>query len=281
MSEHVKASIQDTFANSKFGLIGTGQMGTALVSGWLRGGILASDQVLAADAFAASRQRFAELTGVTVHESNSDVVRDADVIVLAVKPQVFPSVASELRKLTAGKLFLSIIAGTTLATLRDLLGPDCRIIRIMPNTPCLVGMGACGYAPAASATEEDAQLAATLLGTVGVAHLLAESQLDAVTGLSGSGPAFVYMMIEALADGGVQAGLPRPVAIQLAAQTVYGSAAMVLQTGEHPGVLKDRVCSPAGTTIAGVSVLESAGFRGAIIQAVNEATKRSRQLAEK
>ncbi len=264
---------------TKMGLIGTGQMGSALTEGWIRAGLVTTEQMIASDASDASRQQFTHRTGVTAVADNLEVVRAADVIVLAVKPQIFPSVATEIAKYLAGKLVLSIIAGTPLATLRSQLGPDCRIVRIMPNTPCLVGMGACGYSPAPSATPEDAELVQKLLEAVAVAYPVEESKLDAITGLSGSGPAFVYMMIGALADAGVRDGLPRPMAQQLAAQTVYGSAAMVLRTGEHPEVLKDRVCSPAGTTIAGVAALERFGFRNAVIQAVDAATQRSQELS--
>ncbi|MDD3470772.1 MAG: pyrroline-5-carboxylate reductase [Thermoguttaceae bacterium] len=264
---------------TKMGLIGTGQMGSALAEGWIRAGLVTTEQLVASDASEVSRQQFAKRTSVTAGTDNLEVVHAAEVIVLAVKPQIFPSVASEIAKHLAGKLVLSIIAGTPLAALRSQLGPDCRIVRIMPNTPCLVGLGACGYSPASSATEEDAALVQKLLEAVAVAYPVEESKLDAITGLSGSGPAFVYMMISALADAGVRDGLPRSMALQLAAQTVYGSAAMVLRTGEHPEVLKDRVCSPAGTTIAGVAVLEQFGFRNAVIQAVDAATQRSQKLS--
>ena len=276
-----ESTLPESLADARFGLIGTGQMGSALVGGWLKSGVLTTDQITATDVSEASRNDFFVRTGIAVRDSNTDIVRESDVIILAVKPQVFADVAAEIRKYTANKLFLSILAGTTLATLRDRLGPDCRIIRAMSNTPCLVGLGACAFSPANSATEDDARLAATLLGAVGMATQLDESLLDAVTGLSGSGPAFVYMMIEALADGGVKSGLPRAVALQLAAQTVYGSAVMVQRTGEHPGVLKDRVCSPGGTTIAGVAALEDGGMRGSLIRAVVEATHRSRELSAK
>jgi pyrroline-5-carboxylate reductase len=155
-----------------------------------------------------------------------------------------------------------------------------RLVRVMPNTPCLVGQGACGYCLGENATAEDGRLVEQLLGSVGLAYRVDEKLLDAVTGLSGSGPAFVYMVVEALSDGGVRMGIPRPVATALAAQTVRGAAEMVLATGEHTGVLKDRVTSPGGTTIAGIQALESGGLRAALMAAVEAATRRSIELGK-
>ena len=179
----------------------------------------------------------------------------------------------------AGKLVISIAAGITLKTL-DAALPKSRLVRVMPNTPCLVGESASGYSLGPRATEADGALVKQLLESVGRAFVVDEKLLDAVTGLSGSGPAFVYVAIEALSDAGVRMGLPRDVALQLAAQTVRGAATMVLETGEHPGVLKDRVTSPGGTTIAGLAALESGGFRGTLIAAVEAATRRSIELGK-
>ena len=178
-----------------------------------------------------------------------------------------------------GKLFVSIAAGITTAVLSNGLGTK-RVIRVMPNTPALVGVGAAGFCMADGATESDAEFVGGLLNSVGVAHPLPEHLIDAVTGLSGSGPAFVYEIIEALSDGGVRVGLPRATAMELAAQTVMGAAKMVLESGEHPGVLKDRVASPGGTTIAGLHALEQAGMRAALMNAVVAATERSQELGE-
>jgi len=254
-------------------------MGRALAKGIVDAGLCQPTKLAAFDPVAAAVERFeAELPGASRCASNLDVVSNADVVVLAVKPQCLPAVIAELgRGEPAACLFVSIIAGASLATLCEGLRTR-RIVRAMPNTPCLIRCGATGYATAAGASAEDAQLVARLFASVGAALPVEENLLDAVTGLSGSGPAYVYTMIEALSDGGVRMGLPRATATALAAHTVYGAAKMVLETEEHPGVLKDRVTSPGGTTIAGLQVLERSGLRAALIDAVEAATLRSREL---
>jgi pyrroline-5-carboxylate reductase len=190
-----------------------------------------------------------------------------------------PGVLEELRSLLKpSQLVISIAAGVTLSALSQALGDRVRLVRVMPNTPCLVGQGASGFAMGRAATQEDAALTMSLLSTVGIAVQVPESLLDAVTGLSGSGPAYAFEMIEALSDGGVFAGLPRDVATRLAAQTLLGAAKMVLATGQHPGALKDAVASPGGTTIAGLHELERGGLRGTLMNAVVAATRRSQEL---
>jgi pyrroline-5-carboxylate reductase len=197
---------------------------------------------------------------------------------MAMKPQHFNDAALQMRSaVTPDKLFVSILAGTPLKTLSAGLG-TLRVARVMPNTPCLVGSGAAGFACGTGCSADDEALVGKLLAAVGIAFPLAEPLLDAVTGLSGSGPAYAYVMIEALSDGGVRMGLPRNVATALAAQTLLGAAQMVLQTEEHPGVLKDRVASPGGTTIAGLAALEKHGLRAALMSAVEMATRRSQEL---
>jgi pyrroline-5-carboxylate reductase len=256
-------------------------MARALAKGFVNAGLVKAEQIVAADPVpAAARQFVDEVPGASLVTSNAAVVSQASVIFLAVKPQSMPAVFAELSgKIPAGKLFVSIAAGITLARLTD--GLKCgRVIRVMPNTPALVGEGASAYALGPDATAEDGQLVGRLLGAVGKAHVVDEKLLDAVTGLSGSGPAFVYVMIEALSDGGVRMGLPREVAAALAAQTVKGAATMVLETGEHTSVLKDKVASPGGTTIAGLQALEDRGLRGALIAAVEAATRRSQELGK-
>jgi pyrroline-5-carboxylate reductase len=208
------------------------------------------------------------------------VAEHADVVFLAVKPQYVAAAAPEARPaLHDSKLVVSIVAGATLAALAERLGTK-RLVRVMPNTPCLVGESAAAYCLGESATRDDGEFVRRLLGAVGTALELDEQLLDAVTGLSGSGPAYGYVIIEALADGGVRMGLPRDAALLLAAQTILGAAKMVLQTGEHPAVLKDRVASPGGTTIAGLQALEDRGIRGALIAAVEAATRRSAELGK-
>jgi pyrroline-5-carboxylate reductase len=263
----------------RIGFVGAGQMATALGQGFVKAGLIAGDDLLGSDPLSDARERFALATGGRATADNSQVAARADVLFLAVKPQQMPGVLAELRgKVTAEKLVVSIAAGVRLAVLAEGLGGGARLVRVMPNTPCLVGQGACGYCLGEGATTKDGQLVEQLLASVGVAHQVEEKLLDAVTGLSGSGPAFVYVIIEALSDGGVRMGLPRPVATALAAQTVRGAAEMVLATGEHTGVLKDRVTSPGGTTIAGIEALESGGLRAALMAAVGAATRRSIEL---
>jgi pyrroline-5-carboxylate reductase len=263
------------------GFIGAGQMATALGQGFVRAERVSADRLLAADPVPTARGRFSETTGATVVESNVDLVEQADVVFLAVKPQQMGPVLEEIRPVvTTEKLVVSIAAGVPLARMTAALGEQTRLVRVMPNTPCLIGRGACGFCLGSAATKPDAALVEELLSAVGVAFCVAEKLMDAVTGLSGSGPAFVYTIIEALSDGGVRMGLPRNIATTLAAQTVAGAAEMVLSTGEHTGALKDRVTSPGGTTIAGIQVLEEGGLRAALMAAVEAAAERSMELGE-
>jgi pyrroline-5-carboxylate reductase len=261
------------------GFLGAGQMAKALAKGWRAAGLLDPARAAASDPVPAARAAFQEATGIPAGGDNRAVVAAADVLVLAVKPQSMADLLAEVRPaVTDRHLIISIAAGVTLRQLADGLGPDRRIVRVMPNTPCLVGASASGIAPGPAATADDAVLVERLFNAVGRAYRLPEHLLDAVTGLSGSGPAFVYVVIEALSDGGVRMGLPREAATALAAQTVLGAARMVLETGLHPGVLKDQVASPGGTTIAGLHALERGGLRAALMDAVEAATKRATEL---
>ena len=264
------------------GFIGAGQMARALAGGFVRAGLVTADRCVASDAAPAALEQFAAaVAGATTVDDNSLVVRDAPVVFLSVKPQTMPAVLAELQGQWTGKhLVISIAAGVTLGTLEKGLGPASRLVRVMPNTPCLVGQSASAFALGRGATDDDAALVEKLLSSVGRSFRVPEKLLDAVTGLSGSGPAYVYLVIEALSDGGVLMGLPREIATALAAQTVLGSAAMVLSTGEHPRVLADRVTSPGGTTIAGLKALESGGLRATLIQAVEAATRRATELGQ-
>jgi pyrroline-5-carboxylate reductase len=265
-------------ATLQIGFLGSGRMATALAKGWLRAGLVRTGSCRASDPLASARQAFTAETGCPAVADNREVAAASDVLVLAVKPQSMPALLEEIRTHVKDRLLVSIAAGITLRQLSASLGPDCRLIRVMPNTPCLVGTSASGYSAGTNATAEDIALVDRLLNAVGVAFRLPEHLLDAVTGLSGSGPAFVYLMIEALSDGGVRVGLPRDVATALAAQTVLGAAKMVLETQSHPGVLKDMVASPGGTTIAGLHALERGGVRGALMDAVEAATRRAVEL---
>jgi len=205
----------------------------------------------------------------------------ADAVIIAVKPQIIDSVLSEIaRKIGKTKLVISVAAGVPLSRLEGKLEKGARVVRVMPNIACVVGAGAAGFAGGAHATAADLEIVGAILNSFGVALPVEEKYLDAVTGLSGSGPAYVYMFIEGLIDGGVAAGLPRDVATMLAAQTVLGGARMVLETGQHPGVLKDMVTSPGGTTVEGLHELEKGKFRATLISAVRAATEKSRKLGQ-
>jgi len=267
-------------AKLRWGFIGSGRMATALIRGMLRAGTADAASVSASDPDEASRAALAKETGVEVTDSNRAVAGRSDVLVLAVKPQSMNLVFGQIRDaVRPEQLVISIAAGVSLATLASGLGAVRRLVRVMPNTPSLLGAGAAGYCLGPHANAADEEVVRSCLVSVGKAYRVPESLLDAVTGLSGSGPAFVYVIIEALSDGGVRVGLPREVATALAAQTVMGAARMVLETGEHPGVLKDQVTSPGGTTIAGLHALERGGVRAALIDAVQAATLRSAELA--
>jgi pyrroline-5-carboxylate reductase len=236
---------------------------------------------MASDPSATARDAFGRETGAKTTPSNAAVAKFADVLVLAVKPDQVLGVLSDIREhFTSDHLLISIAAGVPLAKLEGGLGAGARLIRVMPNTPALVGMSATAFALGKSARPEDGALAQKLFSAVGIAFQVKEALLDAVTGLSGSGPAYVYLFIEGLSDGGVAAGLPRDVATRLAAQTVLGSAKMVLETGLHPGALKDMVTSPGGTTIEGLHELEKGTLRGTLISAVRAATEKSRKLGQ-
>ena len=266
--------------STRIGFIGSGRMAQALAAGFLRAGKVAARDLVASDVSSEARDALAARVGCPVVDDNREVLAASEVVILAVKPQTMQGVLADVAPVvTEQHLIVSIAAGVPLAQLAQALGSERRLVRVMPNTPCLVGLGASGFALGGAATDADAETVADLLGSVGIAYRLPEPLLDAVTGLSGSGPAFVYQVIEALSDGGVHAGLPRDASTALAAQTVLGAAKMVLETGLHPGQLKDMVTSPAGTTIAGLAVLEQRAVRAAFLDAVTAAANRSRELA--
>ncbi|HMP03220.1 MAG TPA: pyrroline-5-carboxylate reductase [Gemmatales bacterium] len=263
----------------RLGFVGGGRMATAMIQGLLRAGVTTAERIVASDTVADIRETLAEISGIEVFADNKAVCQPSDVIVLAVKPQVMAAVLADVKPAVQGKhLVISIAAGITLQQLTEGLGAKTRIVRVMPNAPSLVGAGAAAYCLGAKATIEDADVVRQLLHVGGKAFELPEHLLDAVTGLSGSGPAFVAVIIEALSDAGVRVGLPREVANHLAAQTVYGSAKMLMETGLHAGMLKDMVTSPGGTSAAGLHALEKGGLRAALLDAVVAATQRSQEL---
>ena len=257
-------------------------MGTALIQGAIRAGVVAAGDVVGCDPYEKSREAFALATGAKVTATVAEVAAACEVILLCTKPLDVAGALADAAKMAAGgsRLVISIAAGVTLAALEAAAAENFRVIRAMPNTPALVGQGAAGYCLGTRASAADGAVAQSLLGAVGLAVEVPERLMDAVTGLSGSGPAYIYLVIEAMADGGVRAGIPRADAIRLAAQTVLGSAAMVLETGEHPAVLKDMVTSPGGTTIAGLAALERHGLRSALIEAVTAAAQCATELGK-
>jgi pyrroline-5-carboxylate reductase len=266
-------------AELTIGFVGAGQMATALAKGLVRAGLVLPGGLVASDVSVGARERFAQETQGRVVAANREVAAVAGTLVLAVKPLQVDEVLKELApQIGPGHLLVSLAAGVRLAKLEAALPAGTRVVRVMPNTPALVGEGASGFALGRAARREDAEWAERLLGAVGLAFEVPERLLDAVTGLSGSGPAYACLMIEALSDGGVAAGLPRDLATRLAAQTLLGTARLVLETGLHPGVLKDRVTSPGGTTIEGLHQLERAGVRGALLSAVRAAADKAREL---
>ncbi|MDR4507751.1 MAG: pyrroline-5-carboxylate reductase [Candidatus Brocadiaceae bacterium] len=265
----------------KIGFIGGGKMAEALCKGIIKAGLSNVDNIITSDAVPDQCKFFHEEVGVRTTQKNLDVISFADVIVFAVKPQAMNKVLMDIKNsISHRQLMVSIAAGIPIHFFESRLPEGTRVIRVMPNTPCLIGASATAFSLGKHATETDEQLVYQLFNAVGKAVSLEERYLDAVTGLSGSGPAYVYMFIEAMADGGVRMGLSRDVSISLAAQTVLGAAKMVLETGLHTAQLKDAVTSPAGTTIEGVSKLESGGFRAAIINAVEASALKSKQLGE-
>ncbi len=259
----------------KLAVIGCGNMASAIIGGLIAKGMMKPEEITASDKSAAARQKAEKEMGIHTEEDNVRCVQGADMVLFAVKPGVFPLVAPEVKEAVKGKLILSIMAGKSIAELEALLGENQKIVRAMPNTPALVGEGITGYCPNRNVDPEDLKLVGGILEAFSQAEQVPESLMSVVTSVSGSSPAYVYMFIEAMADAAVADGMPRAQAYHFAAQTVLGSAKMVLETGIHPGQLKDMVCSPAGTTIEGVTKLEEKGFRTAVIEAVRACTAKA------
>ena len=263
----------------KLAVIGGGQMGRALVGGLLASDVISGSEVMLVEPDSASRDWWADNHPEIISADLAGAVSQCDAALLAVKPNIIPNVLCEIGSGWQDKLVISIAAGIDLADLCHGVGHE-RVARVMPNTPSLVGQGASGYCCGSQVSPEDRNWIQSALDSVGLAVEVAESQMDAVTGVSGSGPAYVCIVIEALADGGVLAGLPRPLAMKLATQTVLGTATMIAETKRHPAELKDAVASPGGTTIEAISVLEQNGVRGALIEAVAASAERSREMGE-
>ncbi len=265
----------------KIGFIGGGKMGEAMMKGLIKAKLSSSDNIIVSDVDDKRCNAIEEETGIKTTRDNKDIIANSDVIILAVKPNIMGTILEELKNdITSEHLIVSIAAGIPLNFMESSLNEGCRAIRVMPNTPCLVEETAAGYALGKNATQDDGELVGRILNAVGRSYLLEEKYLDAVTGLSGSGPAFIYMVIEALADGGVKMGLPRDISTELAAQTAYGAAKMVLESDLHIGELKDSVTSPGGTTIEGLHALEKGSLSNTMINAVEAATKKSKRLGK-
>lgn len=261
----------------RLGIVGFGNMGGAILSGALSGGILSPDSVQVYDVDTKARER-AQALGANVMDDDAGVCEQSDIILIAVKPQQLSLALEQCGSGIAGKAVLSIVAGVGSTRIRERVQGDIRLLRLLPNTPALVGAGAFALCSDNDFHDGELRWASRLFAALGTVELLPEYQLDAVCGLSGGGPAYAAMFIEALADGGVRQGLARPVALRLAAQTCFGTAKLILERGMHPADLKDMVTSPAGTTIEGCAVLEDKAFRSAVIDAVSAAAERSAQL---
>lgn len=263
----------------KLGFIGTGNMASAIMGGIIGKKMISAEEIIGADLLASGREKVKEQFGIQVTEKNQEVVEKAEVIILSVKPQFYEDVINQIKDcVKKEQIIITIAPGKTLAWLAEKFGKEVKIVRTMPNTPALVGEGMTAMCPNEHMEKEETEYVKRLLESFGRVEVVPEQLMDVVVSVSGSSPAYVFMMIEAMADAAVSGGMPRAQAYQFAAQAVYGSAKMVLETGKHPGELKDMVCSPAGTTIEAVRTLEEMGFRSSIIEAMKVCEEVSRNL---
>ena len=263
----------------KLGFIGTGNMAGAIMGGIIKKGIIAPEEIIGSDIMEAGREHAKKEHGIHVTADNIEVTQKAEVLVLSVKPQFYADVIQEVKDLVRPEqLIITIAPGKTLAWLAEQFGKDVKIVRTMPNTPAMVGEGMTAATPNEHVTKEELDYACKILSAFGKVEVVAEHMMDAVVAVSGSSPAYVFMFIEAMADAAVADGMPRAQAYRFAAQAVLGSAKMVLETGKHPGELKDMVCSPGGTTIEAVRVLEEKGMRSAVIEAMKACVKKGREM---
>ena len=263
----------------KLGFIGTGNMAGAIMGGIIKNGICAPGEIIGSALSLATREQVGKMYGICTTADNKEVVSSAEIIILSVKPQFYPAVIAEIKDMVReNQIVITLAPGKTLVWLKEQFGRELKIIRTMPNTPAMVGEGMTAVCPNENVTTDELTYVLELLGAFGKTEVVAEHLMDAVVSVSGSSPAYVFLMIEAMADAAVAEGMPRAQAYKFAAQAVYGSAKMVLETGRHPGELKDMVCSPAGTTIEAVRVLEKKGFRSALMEAMKECAEVSRSL---
>ncbi len=270
-----------TIKGRSVGFVGAGNMGEALIKGLLAANLVPAEAIHATDVRLERLKELNRQYGIQISSDNAELIRRADIVILAVKPQIMDAVLTEIAPaVTRRKLLISIAAGVSTAKIRAVLHKDARLIRVMPNTPALVLEGVTAVAKAEGLEADDLETAGEIFSAVGRVVVLGEELMDAVTGLSGSGPAYIAVVIESLADGGVRMGLDRITAMTLATQTVLGAATLLRETGLHPGAVKDMVCSPGGTSIAGIAALEEGGIRTTFIKAVERATQRSRELGQ-
>lgn len=263
----------------KLGFIGCGNMASAMMQGIISNGILDAKDIIGADVYAPSRERAQTELGIEVTESNKKVVEQVDAFVLSIKPQFYEAVIEEIKdSVKEGQLIITLAPGKTLGWLEEKFGKAVKVVRTMPNTPAMVLEGMTAACPNSYVTEEELELVLGILRAFGDAEVVPEKLMDAVVAVSGSSPAYVFMMIEAMADAAVAEGMPRAQAYKFAAKAVLGSAKMVLETGKQPGELKDMVCSPGGTTIEAVKVLEATGFRSSLMEAMEACAEKSRNL---
>ncbi|MBR2274801.1 MAG: pyrroline-5-carboxylate reductase [Lachnospiraceae bacterium] len=263
----------------RLGIIGLGNMGSAILSGILQNGLLSAEDVIGAEVSSKRRFEIGEKYGIAVTESSREAAEKSDILLLSIKPQVYEAVIADIKEvIRPEQIIISIAPGKTIGWLTEQFGKELKLVRCMPNTPALVLEGCTGVCKSPSVSDEEFETVLKLLQSFGKAYRVEEKQMDAVVAISGSSPAYVFMLIEAMADAGVAEGLPRASAYEFAAQAVLGSAKMVLTSGKHPAELKDMVCSPAGTTIEAVEVLEEKGFRAAVMEAMRVCAKRSREL---
>ena len=267
--------------NKAIGIIGCGNMGRGILEGILKNGLMEAGKVFIYDKDSSKTAEMKERLGVNVSEDSTGLMKDADVVVLAVKPNIYKPVLEQIKgSVREDQIIVTIAAGINLAFVEEILGQDKRIVRTMPNTPALVGEGMTAVVPGKGSGEDDLQTVVEIFKGIGKVEVVPEYLIDAVIGISGSAPAYVYMFIEAMADGAVLGGMPRDKAYRFASQAVLGSAKMVLESGMHPGELKDMVCSPGGTTIEAVKSLEKNGFRGVVMDAVEACMEKSIKMSK-
>jgi len=268
-------------SDKTIGIIGAGHIGSAVIGGLLKAKLTSPKNIYASRRTASSLEELAKTFGIHTTTDDKKVAKSSDILLIAVKPQNSKEVLNEIKDVVkSSHVIISVMAGIKTSFINTALGVDCPVIRTMPNTPAMVDAGATAISKGQFATDDHLKIANTIFKSIGTVEIVPEHLLDAVTGLSGSGPAYIYMVIEAMTDGGVKMGIPRQIAFRLAAQTVFGASKLVIETGKHPAILKDEVTTPGGTAIAAVHELETHGLRTMLINAVSTATARSKELSK-